>query len=458
MTCQQVRSHLSEYWSGELPSEFRQAIAIHLQGCPACQQEWGKFCEAMRNLRSLTAPEPPADLPQRISAAIRSRHRSALLKKRWLWASVPFVGIALLLTLVLFLPFHWRHRERLEVALAPSAAPSLPLPPVARPPSPPALSVPKETPTEEVPTPQKSAPERKAKTFAKETMVEGFRRPDFERRAPSIPLKDLKPQRAPIPSLPSTPSPAPRQAPLLAERLKPAAPTAPAELENPKETPQISSLPLMMRRIPTQAGGAQQAFLTLEANLQVRWERFELPSLNEVALWRIRLTPPIPCHLTLSVQPNETVEVPNAVPEGSPERGWLLREGNASPQKPLTLPLLVRPKQTPLLRLPLLVAWDGQVSRWVILSAVSERAAFSDPNVSVTIEQDRWRLHDLLTYLARQMQGAFLLPEGMLEQTVTIPTGRRTCREILSAVEKWLGRRWQQVGTAFALTTSKGEE
>jgi len=458
MTCQQVRSHLSEYWSGELPSEFRQAIAIHLQGCPACQQEWGKFCEAMRNLRSLTAPEPPADLPQRISAAIRSRHRSALLKKRWLWASVPFVGIALLLTLVLFLPFHWRHRERLEVALAPSAAPSLPLPPVARPPSPPALSVPKETPTEEVPTPQKSAPERKAKTFAKETMVEGFRRPDFERRAPSIPLKDLKPQRAPIPSLPSTPSPAPRQAPLLAERLKPAAPTAPAELENPKETPQISSLPLMMRRIPTQAGGAQQAFLTLEANLQVRWERFELPSLNEVALWRIRLTPPIPCHLTLSVQPNETVEVPNAVPEGSPERGWLLREGNASPQKPLTLPLLVRPKQTPLLRLPLLVAWDGQVSRWVILSAVSERAAFSDPNVSVTIEQDRWRLHDLLTYLARQMQSAFLLPEGMLEQTVTIPTGRRTCREILSAVEKWLGRRWQQVGTAFALTTSKGEE
>ncbi|MFA0750163.1 MAG: hypothetical protein SLRJCFUN_000566 [Candidatus Fervidibacter sp.] len=457
MTCQQVRSHLSEYWSGELPSEFRQAIAIHLQGCPACQQEWGKFCEAMRNLRSLTAPEPPADLPQRISAAIRSRHRLAL-RRRWLWASVPLFGAALLLTLALFLPFHWRHRERLEVALAPSAAPSLPLPPVARPPSPPALSVPKETPTEEVPTPQKSAPERKAKTFAKETMVEGFRRSDFERRAPSIPLKDLKPQRAPIPSLPSTPSPAPRQAPLLAEAPKPTAPTASAELENPKETPQISSLPLMMRRIPTQAGGAQQAFLTLEANLQVRWERFELPSLNEVALWRIRLTPPIPCHLTLSVQPNETVEVPNAVPEGSPERGWLLGEGNASPQKPLTLPLLVRPKQTPLLRLPLLVAWDGQVSRWVILSAVSERAAFSDPNVSVTIEQDRWRLHDLLTYLARQMQGAFLLPEGMLEQTVTIPTGRRTCREILSAVEKWLGRRWQQVGTAFALTTSKGEE
>jgi len=264
MTCQKVRSHLSEYWSGELPSEFRQAIATHLQGCPACRQEWGKFCEAMARLRSLIAPAPPADLPQRISAAIRSRHRSALIKKRWLWASVPFVGIALLLTLALFLPFHWRHREHLEVALAPS----LPLPSIARPPSPPALSVPKGTPKEEVPTPQKSAPERKAKTLAKETMVERFRRPTLERRAPSIPLKDLKPQRAPIPSLPSTPSPAPRQAPLLAERLKPAAPTAPAELENPKETPQISSLSLMMRRIPTQAGGAQQALLTLSQPLQ----------------------------------------------------------------------------------------------------------------------------------------------------------------------------------------------
>jgi len=454
MTCQKVRSHLSEYWSGELPSEFRQAIATHLQGCPACRQEWGKFCEAMARLRSLIAPAPPADLPQRISAAIRSRHRSALIKKRWLWASVPFVGIALLLTLALFLPFHWRHREHLEVALAPS----LPLPSIARPPSPPALSVPKGTPKEEVPTPQKSAPERKAKTLAKETMVERFRRPTLERRAPSIPLKDLKPQRAPIPSLPSTPSPAPRQAPLLAERLKPAAPTAPAELENPKETPQISSLSLMMRRIPTQAGGAQQALLTLEATLQVHWERFELPVLNEVALWRIRLTPPIPCHLTLAVQPDESVEVPNAVPQGSSEGGWLLGKGNASPQKPLSLPLLIRPKRSPLLRLTLLVSWEGQGSRWVILSAVSDKAASPNPNASVTIEQDRWRLHDLLTYLARQMQGAFLLPEGRLEQTVTIPTGQRTCREILSAVEKWLGRRWQQVGTAFALTTSKGEE
>jgi hypothetical protein len=56
------------------------------------------------------------------------------------------------------------------------------------------------------------------------------------------------------------------------------------------------------------------------------------------------------------------------------------------------------------------------------------------------------------------MQTAFLVPEETLEQIVLIPTGQRTGREILGAVEKWLGRRWQQVGAAFALTTSKGEE
>jgi hypothetical protein len=120
--------------------------------------------------------------------------------------------------------------------------------------------------------------------------------------------------------------------------------------------------------------------------------------------------------------------------------------------------MLVRPKQSGILRLTLIASWDGQSHRWSILFAVSDRPVQPDPNAPVAVEQDRWTLRDLLTYLARQMQTAFLVPEETLEQIVVIPTGQRTGREILGAVEKWLGRRWQQVGAAFALTTSKGEE
>jgi len=470
MTCQQVRSQLSEYFSDELPPQVRQAMAAHLQSCPACQQEWGKFCEAMAALRSLTAPAPPADLPHRIHAALVTRRRSAFRAiglsvtghphRRWLWAGMAVASVAILL--IALLPLRLPVRTGSEVTLMPEAKRS---PFLAQQPSPPALSVPKGALKEEAsPPPLKPSPESERQSTPKMKTPERARPRSITMRPPSAPLKDIAPQQAPLAPLPQTPSPMPRQAPLPAETPKPfpalATPSAPAGagLGIVGEPSPIQTQSPLMRRIPKQAGGAQQALRALEAGIRMSWEHFEPPNLHEVALWRLIATPPIPCHLTLAVQPEEGVEVPNAAPQKTPDGGWLLGEGNATPQKPLTFPMLVRPKQSGILRLTLIASWDGQSHRWSILFAVSDRPAQPDPNAPVAVEQDRWTLRDLLTYLARQMQTAFLVPEETLEQIVLIPTGQRTGREILGAVEKWLGRRWQQVGAAFALTTSKGEE
>lgn len=454
MTCQQVQAQLSEYFSDELTPQARQAMAAHLQSCPVCQDEWNKFCEAMAALRSAMAPPPPADLPTRIHAAIALRHRPTAQRRR-IWVSVGALSAAAMMLVAILSLLLLRPKPIQLASRQALLSPSIPSSREAPIPASPTLSPPMAT-TKETPVKPKQLPPRPKRRPPLEVPKQPP--PAAVLRRPAVPLLETVPQPAPLAPIPQPPSPLPRQA-VPAESSRSATPAlAVPSVPGTGEATEAQTSSTSKWRLPAQAGGAKQAFLTVGEGIKVSWERFEPPTLGATVLWRLALTPLTQCHLTLSVQPGDGVEVLNATPQKVPEGGQLLGEGDAAPDKPLTLPILVLAEQEGILRITFVIAGRGQTERWVVLFNAERRPNPLDMDLPIPISQDRWTVQDLLTLLTRQTHGAFLVPEVALQQTVFIPTGRRTAQEILRAVEKSLGHRWHQVGSAFALTAANSAQ
>ena len=59
MNCYKFQDHLSAYLDGEVPEDLRQAMAVHLKTCTACQAELAVLEKLDRTLGHMPAPAPP---------------------------------------------------------------------------------------------------------------------------------------------------------------------------------------------------------------------------------------------------------------------------------------------------------------------------------------------------------------------------------------------------------------
>ncbi len=85
MNCTRVRSHLGDHLEGDLELRFRTQVDEHLGRCTSCARELHELRSTVGLLRSLPAPQPPAELAsevmRRISAGEgRTRQSPAVVR------------------------------------------------------------------------------------------------------------------------------------------------------------------------------------------------------------------------------------------------------------------------------------------------------------------------------------------------------------------------------------------
>ncbi len=86
--CRHWKEELGAYALGHLSGEERAALEAHLEGCPACRAEADSLFAVSRLLphadpeRFGPAPQPPAELGQRIAATIGGERRSKRRQRR----------------------------------------------------------------------------------------------------------------------------------------------------------------------------------------------------------------------------------------------------------------------------------------------------------------------------------------------------------------------------------------
>ncbi len=88
--CRDWRHLLGAYALGDLPEEERASLEAHLEGCPECRAEAASLETVARllpladpNRFAYPAPQPAADLGQRIAATIDGERRVAVRRRRW---------------------------------------------------------------------------------------------------------------------------------------------------------------------------------------------------------------------------------------------------------------------------------------------------------------------------------------------------------------------------------------
>jgi hypothetical protein len=97
-SCREWREALGTHALGQLPEEERAALEAHLEGCAECRAELESLTGVARLLPLAdpkhfgTAPQPPAGLAGRVTAAIRAERRS-MLKARRLRLGLAFSGV-----------------------------------------------------------------------------------------------------------------------------------------------------------------------------------------------------------------------------------------------------------------------------------------------------------------------------------------------------------------------------
>jgi len=67
MNCEQVQNLLGHFHDGELSRAEQAVIGEHLQGCPSCAMDLAAITELGECLQTLSEPEPPGDLWNRIA-------------------------------------------------------------------------------------------------------------------------------------------------------------------------------------------------------------------------------------------------------------------------------------------------------------------------------------------------------------------------------------------------------
>jgi anti-sigma factor RsiW len=77
MECHEVRQQLSAWLDHELPETAAAALAVHVEKCAACRQEWLQLQALDAALDNLAAPVPP-DLAEKVLARLRPPRR-----QRW---------------------------------------------------------------------------------------------------------------------------------------------------------------------------------------------------------------------------------------------------------------------------------------------------------------------------------------------------------------------------------------
>ncbi|RMG21251.1 MAG: hypothetical protein D6729_01175, partial [Deltaproteobacteria bacterium] len=85
MTCRDVNERLSRFVEADLDAESREAVAAHLEACPACRRAHEALVLTLKGLGSLPREAAPADLAERIRRRAEAQptspgwHREALL-------------------------------------------------------------------------------------------------------------------------------------------------------------------------------------------------------------------------------------------------------------------------------------------------------------------------------------------------------------------------------------------
>jgi len=86
VNCARVRSHLGDHLEGDLDLRIRARVDEHLGRCASCTNELSELRSTVALLRSLSAPQPPAELAsevmRRIGAGEGRTRRSALVIRR----------------------------------------------------------------------------------------------------------------------------------------------------------------------------------------------------------------------------------------------------------------------------------------------------------------------------------------------------------------------------------------
>lgn len=114
MNCHEVQKLLSAYYDGELPDEFRSAVAEHLAGCSTCAQELAGFKKLSVMAHGLRTPEPPAHIWSRIEAQLAGdaaiAPQSKHAKRYGTYAAVAAIAAAVLIAVSIGIYQTWfRH-------------------------------------------------------------------------------------------------------------------------------------------------------------------------------------------------------------------------------------------------------------------------------------------------------------------------------------------------------------
>jgi len=72
VNCTRVRSHLGDHLEGDLALQFRTRVDEHLGHCASCAREFRELRSTVGLLRSLPAPQPPAELASQVMRRINS--------------------------------------------------------------------------------------------------------------------------------------------------------------------------------------------------------------------------------------------------------------------------------------------------------------------------------------------------------------------------------------------------
>ena len=72
VNCTRVRSHLGDHLEGDLALRFRTRVDEHLGHCASCARELRELRSTVGLLRSLPAPQPPAELASQVIRRINS--------------------------------------------------------------------------------------------------------------------------------------------------------------------------------------------------------------------------------------------------------------------------------------------------------------------------------------------------------------------------------------------------
>jgi anti-sigma factor RsiW len=95
--CSGIRSQFSEYLDGSLTGVAMQKIAAHLETCPRCSEEFGRWRNAQHMLADLGPAKAPPELALRLRVAVSqekthsARQNLARWQMRWQNSVSPFL-------------------------------------------------------------------------------------------------------------------------------------------------------------------------------------------------------------------------------------------------------------------------------------------------------------------------------------------------------------------------------